>query len=170
MCLSVPWTGSNSGGFAAEVGRGEQLSTDRGPSWRVNFRLKRGPTYLFSILTPLSIGKRRLLWWVCLSVRDRISGTTRLIFDSFIVSVTYDRSSVLLWRHYDTLFPVLGMTPYLHKLIGCRRRRQAEAARLTRMQPWAWTSGGLPIRQKRQLPKDRHGAGARPVHCEFFYT
>ena len=29
-------------------------------------------------------------------------------------------------------------------------------------------SGGLPIRQKRQLPKARHGAGARPVHCEFF--
>jgi len=29
-------------------------------------------------------------------------------------------------------------------------------------------SGGLPIRQNRQLPKARHGAGARPVHCEFF--
>ena len=28
--------------------------------------------------------------------------------------------------------------------------------------------GGLPIRQNRQLPKARHGAGARPVHCEFF--
>ena len=25
------------------------------------------------------------------------------------------------------------------------------------------TSGGLPIRQNRQLPKARHGAGARPV-------
>ena len=31
-----------------------------------------------------------------------------------------------------------------------------------------YASGGLPIRQKRQLPKARHGAGARPVHCEFF--
>jgi len=31
-------------------------------------------------------------------------------------------------------------------------------------------SGGLPIRQNRQLPKARHGAGARPVHCEFLYT
>ena len=30
------------------------------------------------------------------------------------------------------------------------------------------SSGGLPIRQNRQLPKARHGAGARPVHCEFF--
>ena len=29
-------------------------------------------------------------------------------------------------------------------------------------------SGGLPIRQNRQLPKARHGAGSRPVHCEFF--
>jgi len=28
--------------------------------------------------------------------------------------------------------------------------------------------GRLPIRQNRQLPKARHGAGARPVHCEFF--
>ena len=30
------------------------------------------------------------------------------------------------------------------------------------------SSGGLPIRQNRQLPKARHGAGAQPVHCEFF--
>jgi len=29
-------------------------------------------------------------------------------------------------------------------------------------------SDGLPIRQNRQLPKARHGAGARPIHCEFF--
>jgi len=32
----------------------------------------------------------------------------------------------------------------------------------------ACRSGGLPIRQNRQLPKARHGAGARPVHFEFF--
>ena len=31
-----------------------------------------------------------------------------------------------------------------------------------------WHGGGLRIRQNRQLPKARHGAGARPVHCEFF--
>jgi len=31
------------------------------------------------------------------------------------------------------------------------------------------TSDGLSTKQNRQLPKARHGAGARPVHCEFFY-
>ena len=33
-----------------------------------------------------------------------------------------------------------------------------------------FVSGGLPIRQNRQLPKARHGAGARTVHCEFFFV
>jgi len=31
------------------------------------------------------------------------------------------------------------------------------------------TSGGLPIRQNRQLPVARHGAGARTVHVNFLY-
>ena len=40
---------------------------------------------------------------VCLSVRNHIFGTTRLIYTDFSVYVTYDRGSVLLWRHSDTL-------------------------------------------------------------------
>jgi len=40
---------------------------------------------------------------VCLSVHDHIFGTAHLIFTNFFVHVTYDRGSVLLWRHSDTL-------------------------------------------------------------------
>jgi len=41
---------------------------------------------------------------LCLSVRDRIFGTTRPIFANFsAVHVTYGRGSVLLWRRSDTL-------------------------------------------------------------------
>jgi len=60
---------------------------------------------------------------VCVFVcRNHIDGTAR---------VTYGRGSVLLWRRSDTpyIFPVLWMTSYLYT---ARRRRQAEAARLTR--------------------------------------
>jgi len=64
---------------------------------------------------------------VCLSVclcvfRNHIDGTAR---------VTHGRGSVLLWRRSDTpyIFPVLLMTSDLY---SARRRRQAEAARLTR--------------------------------------
>jgi len=40
---------------------------------------------------------------VCLSVRDHIFGTTRPIFTKLFAHVTYDRGSVLVWRHSDTL-------------------------------------------------------------------
>jgi len=40
---------------------------------------------------------------VCLSVRDHIFGTTRLIFTKCFVHVTYGRGSVLLWRRSETL-------------------------------------------------------------------
>ena len=46
-------------------------------------------------------------------------------------------------------------------------RRRGHAC-YTTMNPLAAVSGGLPIRKNRQLPKARHGAGARPVHCDFF--
>jgi len=35
---------------------------------------------------------------VCLSVRDHVFGTTRLIFTEFFVLVTHGHGSVLLWR------------------------------------------------------------------------
>jgi len=52
----------------------------------------------------------------------------------------------------------------------CRAACRASARRHltnTLNDPRTAASGGLPIRQNRQLPKARHGAGARPVHCEF---
>jgi len=48
-------------------------------------------------------------------------------------------------------------------------RRRGHAC-YTTMNPLAAVSGGLSIRKNRQLPKARHGAGARPVHCEFFFN
>ena len=85
---------------------------------------------------------------MCLFVsRDHIFGTTRSIFTKLFAHVTYGRGSVLFWRRSDTLyvFPVLWMTSYLHTLAeAARRRRQAEAVRLTRTQPWAWRVG-IPV-------------------------
>jgi len=40
---------------------------------------------------------------VCLSVRDNIFGTTRLIFTNFFLLVAYGRGSVLSWRRSDKL-------------------------------------------------------------------
>ena len=40
---------------------------------------------------------------VCLSVRNRISKTTRPIFTECFMHVTYGCGSVLLWRRSDTL-------------------------------------------------------------------
>ena len=41
--------------------------------------------------------------FVCLSVRDNIFGTTRLIFTNFFLLVAYGRGSVLSWRRSDKL-------------------------------------------------------------------
>ena len=41
--------------------------------------------------------------YVCLSVQDHISGTTRPIFTKCFVHVTYGRGSVLLWWRNDML-------------------------------------------------------------------
>jgi len=40
---------------------------------------------------------------VCLSVHDRVFGTTRPIFTKIRMLVTCGRSSVVLWRRSDTL-------------------------------------------------------------------
>ena len=70
----------------------------------------------------------------------------------------------------------VSKTPQVSQLLQ-HARLQADGAgsRSIRADAEAMThahddSGGLPIRQNRQLPKARHCAGARPVHCEFFYT
>ena len=48
--------------------------------------------------------------------------------------VTYGRGSVLLWRRSDKLgiSRVVDDVIFAHKLLAARRRRQAEAVRLTR--------------------------------------
>jgi len=100
------------------------------------------------IITLLPIGERSivrcvsvcLFICVCLSVLDRIFGTTRPIFINFFVHVAYRSGSVLWWRS-DTLYrPTSGFIddviftrkprlrqgnakPRLHT----RRRRPAEA-------------------------------------------
>jgi len=40
---------------------------------------------------------------LCLSLREHISETTRLVFNIFFVHVTRGRGSVLLWRRCDIL-------------------------------------------------------------------
>ena len=91
--------------------------------------------------SPPPIGERGVLRHaclsVCLSVRDHISGTTRLI-SSIVVHVTCGRGSVLLWRRSDTL-RISGFVDdviFAHRLLlTARLRRQAEAVRLTRTRP-----------------------------------
>jgi len=60
---------------------------------------------VINISTPPPIGERSIVMSVsvCLSVRHHIFGTTRPIFTSISMLVTYARSSVLLWRRSDTL-------------------------------------------------------------------
>jgi len=66
---------------------------------------------------------------VCLSARDHIFGTARLIFTNFFAHVPYGRGSVLLWRRSDTLCTSgLWMTSYLFIIQGCS----------TSPQHWAW--------------------------------
>ena len=69
-----------------------------------------------------------LCMFVCLSVRDHISGTARPIFIELFPYVAYGRGSVLLRRRTDEL-RISGFVDdviFAHKLIGCtpRRRRQ----------------------------------------------
>jgi len=62
-----------------------------------------------------------LCMFVCLSVRDHISGTTRPAFIKLFPYVTYGRGSVLLWRRSDKL-RISGFVDdvvFAHKLIGC---------------------------------------------------
>jgi len=62
----------------------------------------------------------------------------RPIFTKFFVHVTYGCGSVLLWRHSGTF-----ISGFVNDVIFASRR-QAEAVRLTRMQPWAWRVG-IPV-------------------------
>jgi len=53
--------------------------------------------------------------WVCLSVRNDISGTTCAIFTKFFVHDAYVRGSVLLWHVNDgphCLLPGRGFLPH----------------------------------------------------------
>jgi len=52
------------------------------------------------ITSPVGVIAKYCDKYVCLSVREDISGTTRTIFTTFFVLVAYVRGSVLL-RHVD---------------------------------------------------------------------
>ena len=74
-----------------------------------------------SVSVCLSVSCLSVCVYLCLSVRDHISGTTRPIFTNFFVLISYGRGSVLLWRRSDTL-RISGFVDdvlCVHKLIGC---------------------------------------------------
>ena len=75
---------------------------------------------------------------VCLSaIIIIIFGTARSIFTIFM-HVDYGRCSVLLRQRNDLMyFRFCGWRHICTQAEAARRRRQAEAARLTRTQPWA---------------------------------
>jgi len=62
----------------------------------------------------------------------RIFGTTRPIFTTFFVPVTYGRGSVLLWRRCDTLCTSAFMD---HIILAHKPRQLNVAAQLTEAQP-----------------------------------
>ena len=68
--------------------------------------------------------------FVCLSVHEHISRTTRPIFTNFVHGL------VLIWRRCDALYvlPVLCMTSYLHTKASDRRRENGAYSR--------WLNGG----------------------------
>jgi len=104
--------------------------------------------YLTYHITLLPIGERGVLWWACMSVYvclfSIISAELHVRSSpNFFVHVTYgcgrSSSNSVVIRY---VFPVLWMTSYLHiSQLAVRRRRQAEAVRLTCTQPWAWCVG-----------------------------
>jgi len=71
---------------------------------------------------------------VCLSVREHIFGTTRPIYTECFLHVTYDRGSLLLWRHSDTLctFGLMNNVIFAQKLrlldVAAQLKRSAHAA------------------------------------------
>jgi len=77
------------------------------------------------------------------------------------------RSSLRVVRHHQ----LRGSRPSGNPLRPVRLHACRLAANRRPAQPrCAHVSDGLPIRQNRQLPKARHGAGARPVHCRALKT
>jgi len=105
-------------------------------------------------VTPPPIGERGVLWWACLSVClsvcvcvcPRWYPELHVWSSPSFMHVAYSRGSVLLWRCSDMLH-ISGFVDdviFAHKLVGCSTSRQAETARLTRTQPWAWHIG-IPV-------------------------
>jgi len=86
----------------------------------------------------------------------------------------------MLSPHLSSVMFIVGLVHRTNRGIRCRQssHKAPFAARELNWTPvlntcrpvptWVTTSGGLPIRQNRQLPKARQGAVARPIHCEFF--
>jgi len=70
----------------------------------------------------------------CVSVRDHIFGNTCPVFTKFVIHVTYDCGSVLLWRRNDTLCTsgFMGDVIFAHKPrlpdVAAQLKRSAHAA------------------------------------------
>ena len=62
---------------------------------------------------------------LCLSLREHISETARLVFNIFFVHVTRGRGSVLLWRRCDILCTSGFMDDviFAHSEIGVAKKR-----------------------------------------------
>jgi len=62
---------------------------------------------------------------LCLSLREHISETARLVFNIFFVHVTRGRGSVLLWRRCDILCTSGFMDDviFAHSEIGDAKKR-----------------------------------------------
>jgi len=62
---------------------------------------------------------------LCLSLREHISETARLVFNIFFVHVTRGRGSVLLWRRCDILCTSGFMDDviFAHSEIGDTKKR-----------------------------------------------
>ena len=72
---------------------------------------------------------------VCVFVRDHIFGTTRPIFTTFFMHVTYGSGSVLFWHLCTSGFMDDVIFPHRPRLldVAAQLKRSADDA-----QPWAW--------------------------------
>ena len=128
-------------------------------AWTVPTRLNWSSRWQLYRATVLPVTP--VLGWhasVCLSVCDMHIKQQSGVW--MCVCVSYRRQQLGRWQPYRVR--VLPVTPasarcYAHAVLTETRRREPR-------QTWApapirnTTSGGLPIRQTRQLPKARHGA------------
>jgi len=86
---------------------------------------------------------------VCLCVRVCLSAIISpelhvRFHQVFFIHVTYGRGSILLWRRSDMLRISGFVDDVIFAHSAARRRRQTEAVRLARTQPWAWRVG-IPV-------------------------